>query len=178
MVCKQCKKNKVDKLIKIKICNACYSKNYRKLHPEKYNYQLSGNKWKALKRDNYRCTICGDKNKLVVHRLDGNGASKNGKILREKEQNNNLDNLQTVCCKCHRKLHKPYRVKSEKWANKFNRCIKCGTNSTPHCGKGLCIKCYEKLSYKRNEKQVKKRKAEWYQKRGKYLRKIKKINDK
>jgi 5-methylcytosine-specific restriction endonuclease McrA len=44
----------------------------------------------ALARDNYQCTQCGSTEELEVHHLKPSGGIK-------------LDNLQTLCQKCHEK---------------------------------------------------------------------------
>jgi hypothetical protein len=52
---------------------------------------------KAILRDGYKCVDCGKKNTLIVHHLDD--SRKTGKL------NNKLDNLVTVCRKCHAIRH-------------------------------------------------------------------------
>lgn len=165
MICKQCNKNEVVRFTKLGICNSCYVANYRKAHPEKYNYRYSGNKHKALKRDNYICQHCGDTKKLLIHHIDGNGKSKNGKLLKVEEQNNKLDNLITLCYKCHTRLHEPNRLKKEQWARDYNSCLNCGTIEKPHEAKGLCVECYQKEYDIENADKNSKRKAKWYQTR-------------
>ena len=74
------------------------------LHNEK---NFDGLRFKALKRDNYTCQDCGITQEehlqkhgcsLIVHHKDGVG--------RDTEKPNNvLDNLQTLCKKCHGKIH-------------------------------------------------------------------------
>lgn len=93
-----------------------YTKDYVKRHPEKAilwnlkrndNYHFGGNRQKALERDGYKCIDCGMtdeehraiwKRGLTVDHKDrkGLGVSKN-------EKNNSLENLQTLCLKCHGK---------------------------------------------------------------------------
>ena len=51
---------------------------------------------KVLERDNYACRIChkdGAEAKLNVHHIDIN------------RKNNNMDNLVTLCARCHRQVH-------------------------------------------------------------------------
>jgi len=95
MLCIQCKKNQI-RYKRSQLCGACWSFNYRKNHPEKYNYMHSGNKHKAFKRDNFTCQLCGEQNikKLIIHHLDGNGQVKNKKRQLVKNQNNKLVNGQ------------------------------------------------------------------------------------
>ena len=52
----------------------------------------------ALERDEYRCTVCGSKEDLVVHHKDGRGR-------RCKKPNHSLDNLETLCRPCHMRHH-------------------------------------------------------------------------
>lgn len=60
----------------------------------------SGNGKKAKERDNHACRICGDKtHRLEIHHIDGNGSLKH-----IGEQNNDLDNLISLCRPCHRSL--------------------------------------------------------------------------
>lgn len=64
---------------------------------EKY---FNGNRRKTLERDNYRCQICDKDVKKIryeVHHIDFTGGTK--------ESNNELNNLITICIKCHRKIH-------------------------------------------------------------------------
>lgn len=63
-------------------------------------YLFGGNRLLVLKRDNYTCQICGSKEKLCVHHKDGNGRN-----VLAKYKNNNLDNLITLCHRCHSNLH-------------------------------------------------------------------------
>jgi hypothetical protein len=94
-------------------------KKYYQDHPEaadklakniwdKYTSKISGTGWrkvriKALERDGYKCTICGEDSyrRLVVHHIDWRG-----KGLKAADMNNDLDNLQTLCHKCHNGIHR------------------------------------------------------------------------
>jgi len=53
----------------------------------------------------HKCSVCEEENKLCVHHLDGSGQTEN--------PNNNLDNLQLLCQKCHGRLHA-----SKRWSDK------------------------------------------------------------
>ena len=84
-----------------------YKREHYKKTPEiyiekrkvKYNKKrFSGNKYIVLERDKYKCQKCGADASLVVNHKDGSGR---GKII----NNNNLDNLVTLCNSCHPKLH-------------------------------------------------------------------------
>ena len=71
-----------------------------KNRPGRYDIYISNSKtWKdkrdaVLKRDGYRCRICGSGKNLHVHH-----------ITYERLFHEELDDLLTVCNKCHRKLH-------------------------------------------------------------------------
>lgn len=60
--------------------------------------RFDGNREHVLKRDNCKCQFCNTSEQLVVHHLDGSG--------KLDEPNNEMDNLVTLCKKCHAKLHK------------------------------------------------------------------------
>ena len=73
---------------------------------------FGGNKEKVLERDNFECQKCGMNNeqhiviygyRLIVHHKDGKGKG-------YKNPNNNLDNLITLCRKCHTSLHNKERI--------------------------------------------------------------------
>ena len=115
-------------------------------------------------RDNFTCQSCNrnknqlGNNRLEIHHIDGNGSSKP-----KEEQNNSLDNLITLCHKCHYKVEVlrrghpgSYKKSSLRWSNKFPTCIACGKTTSKHTGHGLCNRCYEiprrayKAQYYRN----------------------------
>lgn len=52
----------------------------------------------ALERDDYTCTVCGSRDNLVVHHIDGRGRGC-------KEPNHTLENLETLCNACHCRHH-------------------------------------------------------------------------
>jgi 5-methylcytosine-specific restriction endonuclease McrA len=67
--------------------------------------RFSENREKALQRDNYQCQICGKKESLHIHHIDGNGCGR-------QMPNNKLNNLITLCKNCHAKTPKPPPLKS------------------------------------------------------------------
>ena len=69
-------------------------------------FRFSGNRHKALKRDDYRCVVCGQENSLVIHHKDGSGYTK---------LNNKMENLVTLCRGCHVKIHR--------WQEKNNKLL-------------------------------------------------------
>jgi len=132
------------------MCNICYLKDYRKKNREKIRkranaYYLKhldeikawaimdrnirrfgGNQYKAMERDNWECQICGMTNEqhivifgknLNVHHLDGEGKS-------SKNRNDSLDNLQTLCFRCHSRITRENQLNELKSAcsnKKVNR---------------------------------------------------------
>jgi 5-methylcytosine-specific restriction endonuclease McrA len=119
-VCKSCKKEaqriyrakypEKYRLLGLKSNRSERWKKWRKEHPEKLKEYgdksyFSGNREKAIQRDGEKCTKCGLTRKqhfitfgkdITVHHIDGNG--KNNIV---KEKNNSLENLVTLCLKCH-----------------------------------------------------------------------------
>jgi len=59
--------------------------------------KFSGKKYDILKRDEYKCQMCGSERQLIIHHLDETGNLDN--------PNNADDNLITLCRSCHAKLH-------------------------------------------------------------------------
>jgi hypothetical protein len=78
-----------------KTCKDCKEVRFHRWIDSKRWYILG-----ALRKYNYKCAKCGATKKLHVHHLDGNGTTKP-----YEEQNNNIDNLIVLCCKCHRIEH-------------------------------------------------------------------------
>lgn len=114
LVCSHCSKDfSVLGGGKRKFCTPrCYrnhwTKHWRKTHPHYRKERDRKHKWggnwiAALQRDSFSCQICGhvgtvdDLKGLIVHHLDGQG-DQHGK-------NHALDNLQTLCGRCHATLH-------------------------------------------------------------------------
>jgi len=89
---------------------ANYSKNSAKRRSRHWEYRkrtkMGGNWWPALQRDRFTCQLCkstlypsqwvGSK-QLIVHHLDGTGE--------EESKNHNIENLLTLCSKCHKLFH-------------------------------------------------------------------------
>lgn len=70
-----------------------------------FKYLYGGNREKVIKRDNEKCVRCGvtrEEHKLLygkditVDHIDRNGKNKPAHL-----KNNSLENLQTLCFKCH-----------------------------------------------------------------------------
>lgn len=65
----------------------------------------------AKERDNFTCQICGVQNtKFHIHHLDNMGQHLS------KSPNNDISNLQTLCVRCHLRLH-------SKFTNKLNAIL-------------------------------------------------------
>ncbi len=96
-------------------------KDYAKIHPEKRgenhdNVNFNGLRRVTLKRDGYKCVECGitqeehlkkHKCDLIVHHIDGEGRY-------SKKPNNNENNLQTLCKRCHSSIHGKVNKKRRK----------------------------------------------------------------
>lgn len=61
----------------------------------------NGNAVLALLRDGYRCQACNTVGNLHIHHIDGRGC-----LLPVEDQNNELDNLITLCVGCHAATHR------------------------------------------------------------------------
>ena len=125
MLCNGCKERKPMHVTGL--CRRCYDKKnnskikeqhniWRKNNPEKVKistdkHRFGGNRQKALERDNFECQECGMIQEksfalfntgLIVHHKDGKGRD-------EKNPNNDIENLITVCFRCHQIVHKKMR---------------------------------------------------------------------
>ena len=78
--------------------------------PQGHSYKKA-----ILKRDNYKCVDCESKDDLQVHHKDGNSWEKAGN-----NANNNLDNLITLCRKCHLGI---YHKQHNRPTSKRNKAI-------------------------------------------------------
>jgi len=93
--------------------------NYQKYKPDnssrqwewKKEHKWDGNWYKSLVRDKFTCQVCGrhlhrsqwkGDTRLLVHHLDGTGEHEN--------KNHSMENLMTVCNKCHRLFHAKVNV--------------------------------------------------------------------
>lgn len=84
-------------------------KNYRKNLYGKYGFGISTIRRLGLElaievynKAGNKCELCGNKNDLTVHHLDGNGRHNEEKNLLV---NNDIDNLQILCRGCHGRIH-------------------------------------------------------------------------
>ncbi len=92
--------------------------NPEKISQYRDNREFGGMSQEVLERDNFQCTKCGMSqeqsiilfnNKLSVHHEDGNGRRKSFK-------NNDINNLYTICMRCHKILHHK-RTMNERWGD-------------------------------------------------------------
>ena len=79
--------------------------------------RFGGNRELALRRDGYKCVMCGRIDGVNVHHKDDSGNSEN--------PNNDPDNLISLCDACHMKTHKIHKRRTRKYAD-----VTCG-----FCGK-------------------------------------------
>ena len=112
-----------------------YRKKWRAENPERSKMlddlsrdrkRFGGNKQKALERDNFQCQECGMtqeqhfilyNHSLAVHHIDGKG---HDCVVK----NNDLDNLITLCFRCHMLVHKnPDKKTIKEFFEKINEWI-------------------------------------------------------
>ena len=128
--CKDCKQKKP--LFVKDLCRGCYDnknrdrinkqkKDWYKNNPEKAEkirdkMRLNGLRQEVYERDNFECTKCGMSQeqhlllfnkKLIIHHEDDNGRLSN-------TPNHEINNLLTVCFRCHNSIHK-VRTKKDKF---------------------------------------------------------------
>jgi len=122
--CIDCGEEKV--IHALELCRRCYNdknkekilrqhrewdrKNTHKKRESSNKFYFGGNRELALERDNWTCQECGMSQeqcivifnrKLSVHHKDENGLT-----VPKEEKNNDLDNLITMCTRCHNLLHR------------------------------------------------------------------------
>lgn len=69
--------------------------------------RFGGLRYIILKRDNYKCYVCNNGRKLVVHHIDGKGRN-------HSDSKNTKENLTTMCMSCHMKLHRKLQYEQSK----------------------------------------------------------------
>ena len=123
-ICESCKQKKP--LFVKGSCRKCYDKKHkekilknhrewdrRNPHKKKEssnNFHFGGNRELALERDNWTCQECGmSQEKCIVmfnRQLSIHHKDENGLNVSKEEKNNDLDNLITICTRCHNLLHR------------------------------------------------------------------------
>lgn len=83
-------------IISLLACENCLNKNFKKNKPIKKvsNKRITVTEEtynKVIQRDNYRCRLCGSRENLQLHHIDGRG----------KNLTNNIDNCIMLCMNCH-----------------------------------------------------------------------------
>ena len=66
------------------------------------NKRYNGNYYIVMKRDAFKCRICGSIENLCVHHIDGFNSLK--------LENNNANKLLTLCRSCHRQIHEGMKI--------------------------------------------------------------------
>lgn len=64
-----------------------------------------------------------------------------GKILKGVKKKGDFN---AICKKCYNKISKD---RKKRWSRDFDKCIDCGTTTSPHRGKGRCGKCHAQFLY-------------------------------
>jgi 5-methylcytosine-specific restriction endonuclease McrA len=148
------------------LCVVCYMEYYNKSNPLKIRrykhawYVKNGGKlWAKLQReqqqfdgirdaimqrDGHKCVKCGSSEKLCVHHKDGNGRN-----VPTRQKNNNPENLETLCRRCHIKEHRAALLaartanQSQHWSplHKLEFCIDCLRSDRKHESGGRCFTC-------------------------------------
>lgn len=100
-----------------------YTKEYQRKNP--FKVRLSDNmqhfnkpREYFLKRDGYKCQICGIDEKLILHHKDGRGDN-----VSKSQKNNAEDNIITLCKSCHPRVHCDKKAKQKyPIAFSYNEC--------------------------------------------------------
>lgn len=115
IVCKHCGRVFVPNRSDQVYCNvACQKKHSDNAYKD--TVRFGGNRSIALKRDHYKCVMCGKDKNLVLHHIDNSGQTNT--------PNNALDNLQTLCDACHSAVHDLHRPRT--YARERAVCMYCG----------------------------------------------------
>jgi len=78
-------------------------KKWEEKHPNYWEKTRYGRaRENVFERDNWQCQVCGssEPEELEVHHID-----EKGQMVSVKEKNNQLENLITVCHRCHFRIH-------------------------------------------------------------------------
>lgn len=98
------------------LCRRCYMRHYREQNRDKVRgyarewakvngarmrdeFHFDGNREVVLERDGHKCVRCGSEEDLTVHHKDRSGRG-------GEEHNNDPENLETVCRRCHIEEHR------------------------------------------------------------------------
>lgn len=97
--CKRCKKVFIpSKRIDQAFCSkTCIDVSFKR------RKRFDGNRDAAMARDGYQCRLCGKREQLVVHHIDGTGETSS--------PNHGVENLAVLCRACHMAVHRlDYRL--------------------------------------------------------------------
>lgn len=145
------------------LCDACYHNvKYRNdvAYRERVKHRAAlyydsrdfgGLRTPVLERDGFRCTRCGSDFQLSVHHVNRRGRG-------SESPDNRMDNLVTLCRRCHLSEHRTECqagrgfLAAFGWAAKYglDGCRQCGRNDTRHAADGLCTACWTKRKYHTN----------------------------
>jgi len=104
--------------------DSTYSRHYASVMKFRDKNMFGGNRELALQRDGYKCTQCGGVQQLSVHHKDRSGRTDN--------PNHELDNLISLCNKCH--IHEHLSDLSQSKTAFDTTCQECGKTfkTTPY----------------------------------------------
>ena len=114
------------------------------------NKRYGGNYYVVIKRDKYKCAVCGSIENLCVHHIDG---------YSEKSPENNAENkMLTLCRKCHSNIHAGDQIPGDildsiDYYAESNETLPCNTDETK-CNTEIDI---EKDTEKDKKKESKKK---------------------
>ncbi len=94
------------KLSSIKSYNKHKESRLKRVRKEKDVLRFCGNRQNALERDNWECQNCGmsQEQHILLFRTGLNVHHKDDRGNKKSTRNNGLDNLQTLCVRCHAKV--------------------------------------------------------------------------
>jgi len=75
------------------------TRRYKRINKDRGRF--GGNRQRVLERDNFECQLCASDEQIVIHHIDGTTNRKS-----QKNANNDLSNLITLCRKCHLRVHR------------------------------------------------------------------------
>lgn len=130
--CIECKTTKIRHKAR-GLCQYCYPFVYKKLNSEKIK-EYNKNYFQKIKKENP---------KLIKER-------------RDKWNKENPEKAKRIKKRAEEKRNKRILLKDGRWAEKYDRCIGCGTREKRHYVHGLCQSCYQKQQRKMFPEKTKK----------------------
>lgn len=89
--------------------------------------------WDRLQQE--PCEKCGTRDELQIHHKDHNGLN-----VPKARRNNNPENLQVLCIRCHAAEH--ITKKCDGWSLRYACCQLCHGTARRHQARGYCTRCY------------------------------------